>query len=77
LEAEKRGGGNLEENKIDEAKKILEQEKAERVSKCLQEINEALEKYNCYLDVFATLSTPTPNNPTGIKFTINVLPREV
>jgi len=67
----------LEENKIDEAKKILEQEKAERVSKCLQEINEALEKYNCYLDVSATLSTPTPSNPTGIKFTINVLPREV
>jgi len=67
----------LEENKIEEAKKVLEQEKAERVSKCLQEINEALEKYNCYLDVVATLSTPTPNNPTGIKFTINVLPREV
>ena len=67
----------MEENKIEEAKKVLEQEKAERVSKCLQEINEALEKYNCYLDVVATLSTPTPNNPTGIKFTINVLPREV
>jgi len=67
----------LEENKITEAKKVLEQEKSERVSKCLQEINEALEKYHCYLDVVATISTPTPNNPTGIKFTINVLPKEV
>ena len=68
---------NKIEDKVEEAKKVLEQEKADRVSKCLQEINEALEKYNCYLDVVATLSTPTPNNPTGIKFTINVLPREV
>jgi predicted component of type VI protein secretion system len=67
----------LEENKIEEAKKVLEEEKTERVSKCLREINEALEKYNCYLDVVATLSTPNKNNPTGIKFTINVLPREV
>ncbi|MCI4463700.1 MAG: hypothetical protein JHC30_05985 [Caldisericum sp.] len=65
------------EDKITEAKKVLEQEKAERVSKCLQEINEALEKYNCYLDVSATLSTPSPNNPTGIKFAINVLPKGV
>jgi hypothetical protein len=70
-------GGDKLEDKITEAKKLLEQEKAERVSKCLQEINEALEKYNCYLDVSATLSTPSPNNPTGIKFTINVLPKEV
>jgi len=67
----------LEENKITEAKKVLEQEKVERVNKCSQEINEALEKYNCYLDVSVVLSTPTPNNPTGIKFIVNVLPREV
>jgi len=67
----------LEENKITEAKKVLEQEKAERVSKCLKEINDALDKYNCYLDISAVLSTPTPNNPTGIKFIVNVLPREV
>jgi len=67
----------LEENKIDEAKKILEQEKAERVSKCLKEINDALDKYNCYLDISAVLSMPTPNNPTGIKFIVNVLPKEV
>jgi predicted component of type VI protein secretion system len=70
-------GGDKLEDKITEAKKVLEQEKAERVSKCLQEINEALEKYNCYLDVSATLSTPSPNNPTGIKFAINVLPKGV
>ena len=67
----------MEENKIDEAKKILEQEKAERVSKCLKEINDALDKYNCYLDISAVLSMPTPNNPTGIKFIVNVLPKEV
>jgi len=67
----------LEENKITEAKKLLEQEKAERVSKCLKEINDALDKYNCYLDISAVLSTPTPNNPTGIKFIVNVLPKEV
>ena len=67
----------MEENKIDEAKKLLEQDKAERVSKCLQEINEALDKYHCYLDVSVVLSNPTPNNPTGIKFIVNVLPREV
>ena len=67
----------MEENKITEAKKLLEQEKAERVSKCLKEINDALDKYNCYLDISAVLSTPTPNNPTGIKFIVNVLPKEV
>ena len=67
----------MEENKIDEAKKLLEQDKAERVSKCLQEINEALDKNHCYLDVSVVLSNPAPNNPTGIKFIVNVLPREV
>jgi len=60
-----------------EIETLREKKKQERVSKCLQEINEALQKYNCYLDVVATLSTPSPTNPTGIKFTVNVLPREV
>jgi hypothetical protein len=67
----------LDENKIDEAKRLLEQERIDRVNKCLKEINEALDKYGCFFDVSVTLTNPSPQNPNGIKFTINVLPREV
>ena len=74
MDKEKMEEKDLSEQEIEV---LRERKKQERVNKCLQEINEALQKYNCYLDVVATLSTPTPNNPTGIKFTINVLPREV
>jgi len=68
---------------MDKEKEISEQEietlrekkKQERAEKCLKEINEVLAKYNCYIDVSAILSTPSPQNPTGIKFMINILPR--
>jgi hypothetical protein len=79
LATEKRGGKDLEENKIDlneqEIEELREKKKQERVSKCLKEINEALDRYNCFLDVSLTLTTPNPQNPNGIKFTINVLAR--
>jgi len=65
---------DLSEQEIESLREI---KKAERVRKCLEEINNALTKYNCYLDVSAILSSPTPTNPTGVRFTINVLPREV
>ena len=62
----------LTENEI---KELLEKEKQERAEKCLKEIKEALARYNCYFDISAILSTPTPQNPNGIKFMINILPR--
>jgi len=59
-----------------EIKELLEKEKQERAEKCLKEINEVLTKYNCFIDVSAVLSAPTLQNPNGIKFMINILPRD-
>jgi len=58
-----------------EIEALREKKKQERAEKCLKEINEVLTKYNCYIDVSAILSAPSPQNPNGIKFMINVLPR--
>ena len=67
-----------EENKehlgeIEQMKALLEKDKIERVDKCRIELMELLKKYNCAFDVSAILTSPTPINPQGIRFNINIV----
>ena len=54
-------------SEAEEAKRILDQDKRERVVKCQKEIEEAVKKYNCVLDASAILTSQ------GIKFNINII----
>ena len=54
-------------NEAENAKKILEQDKRERVVKCQKEIEEAIKKYNCVLDASAILTS------RGTRFNINII----
>jgi hypothetical protein len=78
-------GGNVTEEKeekqnhlgeIEQMKALIEKDKRERVDKCRAEIMESLNKYNCVIDASATLTTPSPLNPQGISFVINILAKE-
>jgi len=74
--------GKMAENKtedknhlgeIEQMKALLEKDKIERVDKCRIELMELLKKYNCAFDVSAILTSPTPINPQGIRFNINIV----
>ena len=54
-------------SEAEEAKKILDQDKRERVAKCQKEIEEAVKKYNCVLNASAVLTSQ------GIRFNINII----
>ena len=58
---------------IEQMKALLEKDKIERVDKCRKELMELLKKYNCAFDVSAILTSPTPINPQGIRFNINIV----
>ena len=58
---------------IEQMKALLEKDKIERVDKCRIELMELLKKYNCAFDVSAILTSPTPINPRGIRFNINIV----
>ena len=58
---------------IEQMKALLEKDKIERMDKCRKELMELLKKYNCAFDVSAILTSPTPINPQGIRFNINIV----
>ena len=58
---------------IEEMKILLEKDRQERVKRCQGKIEKALQEENCMLDVSAILSVPTPINPQGIRFNINIV----
>ena len=58
---------------IEQMKALLEKDRIERIDKCRAELMELLKKYNCIFDVSAILTTPTPTNPQGIRFNINIV----
>ena len=67
-----------EENKehlgeIEQMKSLIEKDRIERIDKCRKELMELLKKYNCAFDVSAILTIPTPTNPQGIRFNINIV----
>jgi len=67
-----------EENKehlgeIEQMKSLIEKDRIERIDKCRKELMELLKKYNCAFDVSAILTMPTPTNPQGIRFNINIV----
>ena len=67
-----------EENKehlgeIEQMKSLIEKDRIERIDKCRKELMELLKKYNYALDVSAILTSPTPINPRGIRFNINIV----
>ena len=58
---------------IEQMKALLEKDRIERIDKCRKELMELLKKYNCAFDVSAILTSPTPTNPQGIRFNINIV----
>lgn len=58
-----------EENTLDSAKKIVQQEQTNIVNNCQKEIAEVLKKYNCSLEVTPTIIIN--GRPQSIKISIN------
>ena len=58
---------------IEQMKTLLEKDRIERIDKCRIELMELLKKYNCAFDVSAILTSPTPINPQGIRFNVNIV----
>ena len=58
---------------IEQMKSLIEKDRIERIDKCRKELMELLKKYNCAFDVSAILTFPTPTNPQGIRFNLNIV----
>jgi hypothetical protein len=61
---------------IEEMKVLIEKDRQERTTRCQQKVEKALQEENCILDVSAILTVPTPINPQGIRFNINIIPKQ-